>query len=230
LVIVVGGDGTFLRAVRCFARLQVPLVGVNAGHLGFLTRIEATRIEPCLEAIMTGQVQLEQRMMLAINGDAYLALNDIVIKSANPSRLAAMTVLVDGEPLATYDADGVIVSTPTGSTAYNLSAGGPIMDPKTNTLANTPICPHSLSAKPIVLPAHRELTLVAATSNLGKLVCAIDGEDAFMLAPGESCMLAQAAQTLPLLSFVGPGDTFYTILKHKLGWGANPRSSTILVR
>jgi NAD+ kinase len=224
LIIVLGGDGTFLRTVRCFASDQVPLVGVNTGHLGFLTRIEANRIDDCLNAILAGDVCLESRMMLAVGGDDQLALNDVVLKNSNPSRLATVNVYVGSQLLATYDADGVIVATPTGSTAYNLSAGGPIMDPLADVVAITPICPHSLSAKPLVLPANRELTLASAPTNDSDLVCAVDGDDAFTLAPGERFTLFKSSHRIQLITFPNEADSFYAILKRKLGWGSNPRA------
>lgn len=225
LVIVLGGDGTFLRAARCFVKDQVPLVGVNTGHLGFLTRIESNKVDAYLEALLKGAFEIETRMMLTVESALdQVALNDVVVKNANPSRLAKLNVYVGSELLANYDADGVIVCTPTGSTAYNLSAGGPIMDPLANVLSITPICPHSLSAKPIVLPASRPFTLESDRSNKSHLVCAVDGDDAFTLAPGETFKLSQSQYQLPLIVFQGEADSFYTILKRKLGWGANPRT------
>lgn len=224
LVVVLGGDGTFLRAVRCFAQDLVPLVGVNTGHLGFLTRIEANKVDASLTAILEGRTFLEYRMMLAVNTEDQLALNDVVVKNANPSRLATINVYLEKQLLASYDADGIIICTPTGSTAYNLSAGGPIMDPRVDVMAITPICPHSLSAKPIVLPSHRELVLESDSANTSDLVCAIDGEDAFYLKPGERFRLFKSTCQLPLIAFEAETDTFYEILKRKLGWGANPRA------
>jgi NAD+ kinase len=224
LVLVVGGDGTFLRAAQCFAKDKIPLVGVNTGHLGFLTRIESNKVDFCLNAIQAGEIDLEYRMMLAVNTEDLLALNDVVVKNTNPSRLTTVNVHVNGNFLASYDADGLIIATATGSTAYNLSAGGPIMDPMANTIAITPICPHSLSAKPIVLPAHYSLTLESDRSNETDLVCAIDGEDAFNLSPGAQFTVFKSSNQLPLITFTAQHDTFYEILKRKLGWSANPRA------
>ncbi len=223
-VIVLGGDGTFLRAVRCFGKEKVPMVGVNTGHLGFLTRIEADKVDFYLETILKGDTELEQRMMLAVGSEDQLALNDVVVKNANPSRLATINVYVEEEFLAAYDADGLIVATPTGSTAYNLSAGGPIMDPDSEAIALTPICPHSLSAKPIILPADRLLTLESDMANDSELICAVDGDDAFTLRPGEKFKLFKSVHQLPLIAFHGKADSFYSILKRKLGWSANPRA------
>lgn len=224
LVIVLGGDGTFLRAVRCFARDGAPLVGVNTGHLGFLTQIEANRVDECLNALMAGDTLLEHRIMLAVNHEDQFALNDVVVKNANPSRLATLNVYINGGFLASYDADGIIVATPTGSTAYNLSAGGPIIVPQVNVLAITPICPHSLSAKPIVVSADSDLVIESDQSNTAQLVCAIDGDDAFYLEPGERFKLFKSSYQLPLVSFPSDAHSFFAILKRKLGWGSNPRA------
>ncbi len=224
LVLVLGGDGTFLRAARCFAQDNVPLVGINTGHLGFLTRIEANKVDTYLEAILDGKTSLEYRMMLAVGSEDQLALNDVVIKNANPSRLAKLNVFVQDRFLADYDADGLIIATPTGSTAYNLSAGGPIIDPQLNALALTPICPHSLSAKPIVMPADQPLIIESDARNESELICAVDGVDAFKLAPGERFSMEKSNHRLPLVTFQTERDSFYDILKRKLGWGANPRT------
>jgi NAD+ kinase len=224
LILVLGGDGTFLRAVRCFAKDSAPVVGINTGHLGFLTQVEANKVDDCLNALMAGKTTLEYRMMLAVQSEELLALNDVVVKNANPSRLATINVFVNGTYLATYDADGVIVATPTGSTAYNLSAGGPIMVPQADVLAITPICPHSLSAKPIILPSNQELVLESDESNTSDLVCAVDGDDAFTLKPGEQFKIFKSRHQLPLISLQQDTGSFYALLKRKLGWGANPRA------
>jgi len=225
-IIVLGGDGTFLNAVRAYGRDEVPLVGINTGHLGFLTRIEADKVDVYLEALIKGDATLESRMVLAVNTEDLLALNDVVVKNQNPSRLAKISVFVGEELLATYDADGVIVATPTGSTAYNLSAGGPIVDPEAQVLVITPICPHSLSAKPIVVPASRNMTVTSDATNTAPLVCAVDGLEAFSLKPGEGVKLFQSQYSLPLIRFTTGADSFYAVLKRKLGWGANPRVMT----
>lgn len=223
LVVVLGGDGTFLRASRCFIADQVPLVGVNTGHLGFLTRIEANKVDEYFQAILSGKTTLEYRMMLAVQSENQLALNDVVVKNSNPSRLAKVNVFIDKLLLAAYDADGVIVCTPTGSTAYNLSAGGPIMDPEVDVLAITPICPHSLSAKPIVVPATKQLRIQSDPANPSDLICAIDGDETFLLGPGKDFVLFKSEKRLPLVSFTSEDDRFYAVLKRKLDWGANPR-------
>jgi NAD+ kinase len=224
LIIVLGGDGTLLRVSRCFAGKNIPLVGINTGHLGFLTRIESHLIYPYLTALVEDQYEIEQRMMLDINHGESLALNDVVIKSTNLSHLVKLTVSHLGSIVAAYDADGIIVSTPTGSTAYNLSAGGPILDPRIEAFTITPICPHSLSAKPIVLPASLTLKVTSAMQNREACRITVDGEDVTELQPGESIELSKSAISLPLLRFLAD-DSFYDVLKRKLGWNYNPRFS-----
>lgn len=223
LVIVVGGDGTFLRASHVFARHHIPLVGVNTGHLGFLTRIEASQIRPYLNRILEGEAVLENRMLLTISPGEVLALNDVVVKNANPSRLAKINVFVGETHLATYHADGLIVATPTGSTAYNLSAGGPVVDPATDVLVLTPICPHSLSADPIILPAGKTMRIESDIKNAADLLISVDGDDASRLQPGKSTILSKSPHTLAVLTFPSETDSFYAILKRKLSWAANPR-------
>lgn len=232
LVLVLGGDGTFLRAAREFVTHQVPLIGVNTGHLGFLTRIESQRLNESLEAIVAGHTTVETRMMLSLGlaaskrakvSGTVMALNDVVIKNTDPTRLAKVSVWIGEEPLADYDADGLIICSPTGSTAYNLSAGGPILDPRSEVVAITPICPHSLAAKPIVLPASVTIRLESDRRNTAPLVCAADGLEVFTVDPGQVVMVEQAQQALQLLSFGAGQESFFALLKRKLAWGANPR-------
>lgn len=225
LIMVLGGDGTFLLAARHFAKQGIPIVGINTGHLGFLTRIEAPKVHQYLEWILSKETAVEDRMTVMIDKNPdQLALNDVVVKHANPSRLAKMHVHIEDRLLATYDADGIIISTPTGSTAYNLSAGGPIMDPTAEALAITPICPHSLSAKPIVVPAHKTLRVTSDSSNVLPLVVALDGEETMEVLPGASFSLSRSPYSIPLVTFPLDKDDFYAILKRKLGWGNNPRA------
>jgi NAD+ kinase len=231
LVIVLGGDGTFLRASRCFVHQQVPLVGVNTGTLGFLTRIEADKVSVYLKSLIQGDYGIEERMMLAVqnahgpDGNEDLALNDIVIKNGNPSQMCSLRVFINNSLVAIYDADGVIISTPTGSTAYTLSAGGPVISPEVEAISITPICPHSLSAKPIVIPANKTLRIESAHKNR-EVVCAVDGQETGTLKPGDSIILSRAPQPLRIINFKQEEDDFYLLLKKKLHWAMNPRWKT----
>lgn len=224
LVMVLGGDGTFLTASRHFIQAQTPIVGINAGNLGFLTRIDHDNLSSCVKAIAENNYFIEYRLMLEIDGkpQAY-ALNDIVLKNAHPTRMAQIN-LYDGQTLiTTYDADGLIITTPTGSTAYNLSAGGPILSPTSEVIAITPICSHSLSSVPIVLDANRELRITSGPKNDTALICSLDGEDLFELAPGDTLHVSAAQRKLPLVAFSQPQEVFYKLLTQKLGWSNNPR-------
>ena len=229
LLMVLGGDGSFLQVAQQFVQQQIPIVGVNAGNLGFLTRIELNNLEPCFDAIAKGAFGIEKRLMLQLADDTMpqYALNDIVLKNADACQMAQLKVYDvssgEKEAIATYDADGLIITTPTGSTAYNLSAGGPILAPNSNAIALTPICPHSLSALPIVLPASAHLVITASTKNTSNLLCSVDGHVDKVLAPGEQLQVVVAAEQLPLVTFNTPSENFYALLKRKLGWASNPR-------
>jgi NAD+ kinase len=228
LVVVIGGDGTFLRSAQALATLNVPMVGINRGNLGFLTRIEVADMEPHLEQLLQGGYFLEKRMLLKLYGMAtdqqHVALNDVVIKSAASSQMVRLDLFIDDLAVATYDADGIIVSTPTGSTAYNMAAGGPVIVPTVEAFCITPICPHSLAAKPIVVPATQRLRLVSPRRNLHKAVVSLDGQDVATLAPGESLLLARADTPLYMVNFGQADDNFYHLLNNKLHWADNPRN------
>lgn len=236
LVVVLGGDGTFLRTARCYAHEQIPLVGINTGNLGFLTRIEADKVSIYLKLIAQGEFGIEERMMLAAQSgispypsDAplKLALNDVVVKNADPSLLCSLRLFINNVLIAVYDADGVIISTPTGTTAYTLSAGGPVISPEVQAICITPICPHTLSAKPIVIPADKSLRVESAIKNKD-VVYAVDGQETGTLQPGESLMLYRAPFPLKMVTFQQEEDDFYLLLKKKLHWAMNPRWKTMM--
>jgi NAD+ kinase len=239
LIIVVGGDGTFLRTAQVYAPTETPMVGINRGNLGFLTRIETEAIEKYLAQLLAGHFQRETRMLLEVQspgsetGDvlesSHIALNDVVIKTANPSQMARMQLYIDDFPVASYDADGLIISTPTGSTAYNLAAGGPVLVPGVEAVAITPICPHSLTAKPIVIPSSSKIRVEAVQRNIHPILFSLDGQDPLPLAVGESIVVQRAEQSLQLLGFDQPEDNFYWLLRQKLQWGSNPRSGELRV-
>lgn len=225
MVVVLGGDGTFLRASLCFARHQVPLVGINTGTLGFLTRIEADRINLYLDRLLSGDYEIEERMMLGVNDLEHLALNDVVIKNGNPSQMCSLRFYINETLVAVYDADGIIISTPTGSTAYTISAGGPVISPEVEALSITAICPHSLSAKPVVIPADKMLRVESVAKN-HDVVVAIDGQESHILFPGQSIRVFRAPIAVKIVNFRMEEDNFYLLLKKKLHWGMNPRWKT----
>jgi NAD+ kinase len=229
LVIVLGGDGTFLRAARRFVSNQVPLVGVNTGTLGFLAHIDPRRLDEYLELLVAGKYTLEPRMMLSIKGrpnnplcNEGWALNDVVIKNANPSQLCTLSLYVNDALVAVYDADGLILSTPSGTTAYTMAAGGPVVSPEVDAIAITPICPHSLSAKPVVVPFNKEFRIQSDTRN-GDVIYALDGLECGTIQSGESITVVRAGIPFKMVNFQREEDDFYALLKRKLQWSLNPR-------
>ena len=231
MVIVMGGDGTFLRTAQFFSQHQVPLVGVNTGTLGFLTRIEVDKLAIFLKLLVMGEYELEERMMLSVKDSSWsesrtqLALNDVVIKNGSPSQMCTLRVYINDDLLAIYDADGIVLSTPTGSTAYTLSSGGPVISPEVEAMSITPICPHSLSAKPIVIPADKRLRVESMRRNKN-IICAVDGQDMGPLQPGEILTIERAPLPLKMVNFRQEDDDFYHLLKKKLHWAMNPRWKT----
>ncbi|MBX2860969.1 MAG: NAD(+)/NADH kinase [Vampirovibrio sp.] len=230
LVIVLGGDGTFLRASQCFVEQKIPLVGINTGTLGFLTRIESDKIESYLSRLLAGEYRIEERMMLAVSLETQpqtllVAANDVVVKNRNPSQMCSLNLFINDVLVSTYDADGIIIATPTGTTAYTLSAGGPVISPEVEAISITPICPHSLSAKPIVIPAGKTLRVESAVKNR-PVVYSVDGQESGTLEPGQNLTLFRAPYPLKMIDFGQEGEDFYLLLKQKLHWAMNPRWKT----
>lgn len=231
LVIVLGGDGTFLRAARMFVRQGVPLVGVNTGALGFLTHIEADKIRFYLDLLIQGKYRLQPRMMLSIQNptadnarepEETLALNDVVVKNANPSQLCRLQLYVNDTLVAVYDSDGLILSTPSGTTAYTMAAGGPVISPEVDAISITPICPHSFSAKAVVVPFNKEFRVQSDPKNQD-VVYALDGLECGVLKPGESLVVVRAGIPFQMVDFEHQDNDFYALLKRKLQWSMNPR-------
>ncbi|MCI8484031.1 MAG: NAD(+)/NADH kinase [Lachnospiraceae bacterium] len=202
-ILVVGGDGTLLGAARNMADRKIPLIGVNTGHVGYLCELEAdTVIQGVKHLLEEGEYTIEQRMLLAGSymtkeGDSRerIALNDIVIHRSGRLQVVNLIISVNGKYLNTYSADGMIIATPTGSTAYSMSAGGPIVDPKANLLLITPISPHNLNAKSIVLGAEDEIAIEIAVRNKEseeKLEISFDGEPVGTLHAGEKIVIKKA--------------------------------------
>lgn len=233
LVVVLGGDGTFLRAARRFVHNGVPLVGVNTGTLGFLTHIDVARLDDYLQWLVEGRFSLENRMMLSIksstgagSGLDGVALNDVVVKNANPSQLCTLRLYVNDTLVAVYDADGLILSTPSGTTAYTMAAGGPVVSPEVDAVSLTPICPHSFSAKAVVVPINKEFRIESDTKNYD-VVYALDGLECGTLKPGESITVVRSALSCKMVNFEREDDDFYVLLKRKLHWAMNPRWQAI---
>jgi NAD+ kinase len=228
LVVVVGGDGTLLSAARAIGVLGLPLVGVNLGRLGFLVDISPNDIESCLEAILGGDYTEESRCMLTATAtrkdgsatDSYVALNDVVIHKWNTARMIEFETHIDGVFVNAQRSDGLIVATPTGSTAYALSGGGPLLHPGLDALLLVPICPHTLSNRPLVVGGDSRIEIRGCGVNQGHVRVTCDGQSDLPLAP-ESCIYVEKApHTLRLLH---PKDYgYYKILRAKLGWGGHP--------
>jgi NAD+ kinase len=223
LIVVLGGDGTLLAIARR-ALTSVPILGVNLGELGFLTEVVEDEAMPMLERIIAGRYELDRRMTLAarhLRGTGVLgrfrALNDVVITNGALARIVQFAVTVDGLPFATYRADGMIVATPTGSTAYSMSAGGPIVEPTVQVLLLSPISPHTLSNRPVVLRPNAVVRIVIGPRQQDALLT-VDGQEGMPLAPGDAIEVCRGAAPVCLVR--SPDRTYYDVLRSKLGWGA----------
>lgn len=224
LLLTLGGDGTLLRGARMVAAHGVPVLGINLGHLGFLTSIAPAELDAAVEHLLAGTVVLDERMVLSARAEAadgqlrgsFLALNDAVLHKGGFARVIRLGVFADGQEVGSYRADGIILSTPTGSTAYSLSAGGPIVSPSIDCIVATPICPHTLAVRPLVLPA-TETVMVEVLDTSEELVLTIDGQEGAGLAPGDRLVVQRAPMPLHLVRL--PGQTFFDTLRRKLRWG-----------
>jgi NAD+ kinase len=225
LIAVIGGDGTLLSVVRHYGQKDIPILGVNVGGLGFLTEISLDELYPCMENhILTGQCDVEKRMMLTTTlfrgDDAVLqadVLNDAVIKKGALATIAELTAWIDGDYLTTYRADGLIVSTPTGSTAYNLSAGGPIIFPTLSHFILLPICPHTLSNRPLILPEGSTVAITFDEHKGQDLYLTLDGQLGQPLKPGDWVEIRRSPHQVNLV--ISPYRSYFEILCNKLGWG-----------
>ena len=221
LVVVLGGDGTLLSVAR-EVRDRAPILGVNLGHLGFLTEVGRKELYPAMVSVLRGQFRLEERALLHVrmhrDGGVheYVVLNDAVITKSALSRMIRLRLRVDGSEVAVYRADGLMVSTPTGSTAYNLSAGGPIIHPDVRVAVITPICPHTLSLRPLVVPDSSALDIVLDTRH-EEVFLTLDGQEGSSLSFGDRIEVRVHDQRAHLVR-VGL-HTFYDGLRSKLRWG-----------
>jgi NAD+ kinase len=221
VLITFGGDGTLLSAAR-HAPSRVPVIGVNMGTLGFLTDISAGEYEEVLESVLSGSYGAEARSTLEVlvrgaNGPLkYRVLNDAVLNKGALARIIQLTVHVGDQLLSAFRADGLIVSTPTGSTAYNLSAGGPIVHPTMRAVVITPICPHTLSNRPIVLPDNKPIEITLAQPNR-EIFLTLDGQEGIPLSGNEHITIRRARATVQMVQ--SPSKGYFAILRSKLKWG-----------
>jgi NAD+ kinase len=223
LIVVLGGDGTLLSVARLVDGRDVPLLGVNLGGLGFLTATTLEALYPTLEAVLHGDYAAEERMVLrtelARDGTPVteqLALNDVVVAKGALGRLIDLEVRADGQPMTAYRADGLIIATPTGSTAYNLSAAGPILFPTMDAVVLTPICSHALTNRPIVLPGSTRLEVVLLTDS-PDVVLSVDGQAGPPVTAGDLVRVRRAESRIRLIR--DPRKSYFEVLRAKLKWG-----------
>lgn len=223
LIIVVGGDGSLLGAARTLALHDVPVLGINRGRLGFLTDVLPDEIEQQVGAVLSGHYEQEKRFLL----DAVVkrqgepvsratALNDVVVNSGTSAQMIEFDLYIDGEFVYQQRSDGLIISTPTGSTAYSLSGGGPIMHPKLDAVVLVPMFPHTLSSRPIVIGGNSEIKLVIGGSNQIHPPVTCDGQVTMKAQPGDSVYISKRPHKLRLIHPVG--HSFYASCRQKLGW------------
>ncbi|MHB1421488.1 MAG: NAD(+)/NADH kinase [Bacillota bacterium] len=223
-LLVLGGDGTLLNAARKAAAVGTPILGINLGQLGFLTEIEVPDLYDDLEKLLRDEYHIEERMMLQAtvlrNGQVacqFQALNDVVVTKGAFSRMVRLETYVNSEFIATYPADGLIIASPTGSTAYSLSAGGPIVSPDVELMLLTPICPHSLYARPMVI-AHQHQIRVILRSEPADVMLTIDGQHGFKLEKDDEITITRAACSTRLIRL--KGRSFYEVMREKLREGS----------
>lgn len=214
-VFVIGGDGTILRCAKLFAKVSVPVLGLNIGRLGFLSQLTKDDIVPAVERILNNRFTVERRLML--NSLELTALNDVVIKGISGSRTGKFSLKINDKFVSEYIADGMIISTPTGSTAYGLSAGGPVLYPKLEAIVVVPICPHTLTARPLVIPATENITVLSSEKNMN-FNLNIDGDDCGVIEPCVQVSVSPIKAHLALLD-----DDFYSVLRQKFNWGVAPQ-------
>jgi len=223
MLLVFGGDGTMLRAARLVARRPVPILGINVGGLGFLTEITPDHVCPVLENVFRGEFQIEERLMLHSRVcsqtetvvDA-VALNDVVFSKGTLAGMVKLEISVGEEFLTAIRGDGVIISTPTGSTGYSLSSGGPIVNPLVHAMILTPISPHTLTNRPIVIPQTEVVQVVLCSKDEGA-IASFDGRLGYPLHEGDSVIVQALDTRAQFIRF--PDKTFYQVLRQKLKWG-----------
>ncbi|MCX7819904.1 MAG: NAD(+)/NADH kinase [Kiritimatiellae bacterium] len=221
-MIAMGGDGTMLRAARQLCGRDVPLLGVNLGSLGFLASVPLDRLDEALRRLAEGSCVVSRRSQLSatvvregVEAGTYCALNDVVLGWGDTSRIVTLELRMNGRTVGVFTCDGLIVSTPTGSTGHSLSAGGPILHPEAAVFVVNPICPHTLSHRPMVVPDTQHIEVVSRRSSK-ELIVAVDGQDHHRIAEGDRVEIRKAPHTLRFLHL--PGDDYFDLLRQKLHW------------
>ncbi len=217
-LLALGGDGTMLRAVREAGELELPIMGINLGGLGFLTAFQSADIDQALDDLHHKRIRIEERMLFRIrlHNKKFTALNDVTINMSTDARVIELSTFVNGEFLTRFTGDGLIVSTPTGSTAYSLAAGGPILYPSLQGIILTPICPHALSARPVVVPAQDTITIKLGHKNPTALL-SIDGQEKHLLETAHQVTISKADRYARIV--MPARVSFFEILRHKMRWG-----------
>ena len=222
LIAVLGGDGTLLSVARLVGCHRVPILGINLGGLGFLTEVTLDEFYPTLDQVLAGKVAYDERIMLAATvlrgGEEVFhqaVLNDVVVNKGALAKIIDLQARIDGHEVANFKADGLIVSTPTGSTAYNLAAGGPIVHPSVGAILLTPICPHTLTNRPVVV-GDGSLVEILLVSEKTEVHLTLDGQVGFSLQGGDRIRVQKAACTIRLVTV--PGKNYFDVLRDKLKW------------
>jgi NAD+ kinase len=223
-LLTLGGDGTLLRGARIISPYGVPILGINLGRLGFLTCCNADQLSNALMRFARQDFVAESRMALqarvfdakGVERQQWIALNDVVLHKGGFARVVSFRVAANGDPIATYGADGIVLSTPTGSTAYSLSAGGPVVYPTLETIVVTPVSAHTLAVRPVILPASVEVTL-HTDAVAEELLVTVDGQVGTTFSSGEMLSVRRAERGVLIVRF--PGTSFFTTLRQKLAWG-----------
>ncbi|MFH1227354.1 MAG: NAD(+)/NADH kinase [Planctomycetota bacterium] len=229
LAIVLGGDGSILSVARRFNKNQIPVVGVNLGKFGFLTEYPLSELKIALKDVISKPLQRSSRMMLQCEiyrGSKklgpFIALNDVVISRGSISRMIYLKLRVNNQDLTVFRGDGMIISTPVGSTAHSLSAGGPLVHPEMQAFILTPICPHTLSMRPIIAPANHPIEIEMIDEKGEEVILTLDGQVFMYLHPGDRIVINKAKQLFYLVK--RQGRNFYRTIGEKLKWGGQPHS------
>ena len=223
VLLVLGGDGTMLNAARLAGERSIPILGVNMGGLGFLTEVQLENLYPSLERVFANDFVLDERLMLRTHihrhGETVargVVLNDVVISKGTLARMIELKIAIQGRFVTNLRGDGLIVSSPTGSTAYSLSAGGPIIDPAVHSLILTPICPHTLTHRPLIVPGNAEIDVTLTSKDDGAMAT-LDGQVGVAITQGDTVMIQTSEHRTRLIRF--PESNYYDVLREKLKWG-----------
>jgi NAD+ kinase len=223
VLLVLGGDGTMLNAARLAGERGIPILGVNMGGLGFLTEVRLEHLYPSLERVFANEYVLDERLMLATHVHRHgetvahgVVLNDVVVSKGTLARMIELRIAIQGQFVTNLRGDGLIVSTPTGSTAYSLSAGGPIINPAVPSLILTPICPHTLTHRPLIVPRDLEIEVTLTSKDDGAMAT-LDGQVGISLSQGDSVVATTSEHRTRLIRF--PESSYYDVLRQKLKWG-----------